>query len=215
MFAVHKRNPLSSWKLVYDDFKRLPFFPELSSRDGEIQKLNVDITRSKELDKVVQRQTFELEQLKKQLNDQQQNNHAEENNKIEIRNLQNALDSSKKELEAQRVLVTDYKVKLDDLTKQLTESKQLTNSKSAGDSFLVRKTIFFQFLSWNLQIFSQLNEKMTEMTQSHQNIISQKDKQLADFKKQVDTLQKAESELTKQIEEQKGKNNVSCQNMFH
>lgn len=55
---------------------------------------------------------------------------------------------------------------------------------------------------------------MNELTASHQNIISQKDKQLADFKKQVDTLQKAETELTKQIEEQKGKNNVSSANIF-
>lgn len=48
------------------------------------------------------------------------------------------------------------------------------------------------------------------MTASHQNIISQKDKQLAEFQKQVDALQKAESDLNKQIEEQKAKNNVSC-----
>lgn len=39
--------------------------------------------------------------------------------------------------------------------------------------------------------------------------MGQKDKQLADFQKQVDTLQKAESELTKLIDEQKAKNNVS------
>lgn len=108
----------------------------MTNRDGDIQKLNVDVARAKELDKVVQRQTFELEQVKKQLSDHLQNNHADEN-KIEIRNLQNALDSSKKELEAQRALVNDYKVKLEDLNQQLTESKQLTNSKSSGDSFLV------------------------------------------------------------------------------
>lgn len=88
-------------------------------------------------DKVVQRQSFDLEQLKKQLIDQEQNNHAEESNKIEIRNLQNALDSSKKELESQRMLVSDYKAKQDDLNKQLAESKQITNSKASGDSFLV------------------------------------------------------------------------------
>lgn len=51
---------------------------------------------------------------------------------------------------------------------------------------------------------------MNEMAASHQNIISQKDKQLAEFQKQVDALQKAESDLNKQIEEQKAKNNVSC-----
>lgn len=54
---------------------------------------------------------------------------------------------------------------------------------------------------------------MNEMVASHQNIISQKDKQINDFQKQVDTLHKAESELTKQIEEQKAKNNVS-ENQF-
>jgi seryl-tRNA synthetase len=57
--------------------------------------------------------------------------------------------------------------------------------------------------------FFQLNEKMNEMAAHHQSLISQKDKQLADYQKQVDTLQKAENELTKQIEEQKAKNNVS------
>lgn len=83
----------------------------------------------------MQRQSFEIEQLKKQLSDQQ--HHTDESNKIEIRNLQNALDSSKKEVEAHRVVVNDYKTKFDDLNKQLTESKQLTNSKTSGDNFLV------------------------------------------------------------------------------
>lgn len=50
---------------------------------------------------------------------------------------------------------------------------------------------------------------MNELVANHQNIISQKDKQLAEFQKQVDSLHKAESDLTKQIEEQKIKNNVS------
>lgn len=111
---------------------------ELGNRENDIQKLNTELSRAKELEKVVQMQTYDMEQLKKQLSDQTQQKHADESNKIEMRNLQNALDSSKKELEAQRASVTDYKVKLDDLTKQLTESKQLTNSKASGDSFLVR-----------------------------------------------------------------------------
>lgn len=49
---------------------------------------------------------------------------------------------------------------------------------------------------------------MNELVVNHQNVIGQKDKQLAEFQKQVDTLQKAESDLTKLIEEQKAKNNV-------
>jgi seryl-tRNA synthetase len=50
---------------------------------------------------------------------------------------------------------------------------------------------------------------MNEMIANHQHVVIQKDKQLADYQKQVDNLQKAENELTKQIEEQKAKNNVS------
>jgi hypothetical protein len=50
---------------------------------------------------------------------------------------------------------------------------------------------------------------MNEMTMNHQNIISEKDKQLAEYQKQIENLQKSESELFKQIEEQKVKNNVS------
>jgi hypothetical protein len=85
---------------------------------------------------ILQRQTIEKDQLNQQLNALHQNNHAEEN-KIEIRNLQNALDSSKKELESQRSLVNDYKMRVEDLTKQIAEAKQLT--QKSGDSFLVSK----------------------------------------------------------------------------
>lgn len=151
-----------------------------------------------------------------------QSNHAEEH-KIEIKNLQNALDSSKKELEAQRMLVNDYKIKIEDLSKQVIESKQLTQ-KSGGDSFLVsvfihknitsftncyRKT---QFIFFCYLFIFKLNEKMNEMVVNHQNIISEKDKQLSEYKKQIESLQSTESELSKQIEEQKAKNNVSLIN---
>lgn len=54
---------------------------------------------------------------------------------------------------------------------------------------------------------------MNEMTMNHQNLISEKDKQLADYQKQIENLQKSESELFKQIEEQKVKNNVSKNNL--
>lgn len=187
---------------------------ESTNRDGEIQKLNTEVSRAKELDNIVQRQTFELEQFKQQLSDHLQSNHAAEENKIEIRNLQNALDSSKKELEAQRLLVNDYKVKLEDLNQQLTESKQLTNSKSSGDNFLVSHLSFHEIYVFNIFAYFQLNEKLNELIANHQNILSQKDKQLTDYQKQVETLQKVENDLTKQINEQKAKNNVSFQKLF-
>ena len=85
---------------------------------------------------MVQRQTAEIDQLKYQLNEQRQNNnHADESNKIEIRNLQNELDSRNKELDVNKAFVNDYKKKLDDLNKQLVDSKQLAHK--SGDNFLV------------------------------------------------------------------------------
>jgi hypothetical protein len=52
---------------------------------------------------------------------------------------------------------------------------------------------------------------MNEMVANHQNIVSEKDKQLVEYQKQIEALQKAEQELSKQIEEQKAKNNVRTQ----
>lgn len=104
-------------------------FSDLSSRDSEIQKLNNDIVNVKD---ILQRQAVEKDQISQQLKTLQNN----EETKIEIKNLQNALDSSKKELEAQRMLVNEYKMKIEDLGKQVMESKLLTQ-KSGGDSFLV------------------------------------------------------------------------------
>lgn len=44
---------------------------------------------------------------------------------------------------------------------------------------------------------------------NHQNVLSEKDKQLLEYRKQIEALQKTEADLSKQIEEQKVKNNVS------
>lgn len=96
--------------------------------------MSAEISRIQE---IFQRQTVEIDQLKHQLNEQRQNNnHTDESNKIEIKNLQNELDSRNKELDVNKALVNDYKKKLDDLDKQLADSKQLAHHKS-GDNFLV------------------------------------------------------------------------------
>lgn len=189
---------------------------DLTSRDNEIKELSADAARAKELDKVVQRQTVEVEQLKKQLSEQQQSKHMEENSKIEIRNLQNALDSSKKELEAQHANAVEFKKQVEDLKKQLAESQQLTKTNStSGDSFLVsiefRSDMYLILLNFNIKSFNpfQLNEKINELNANHQKIISQKETQIADMKTQIEALQKTESDLAKQIDEQKTKNNVS------
>lgn len=50
---------------------------------------------------------------------------------------------------------------------------------------------------------------MNELIANHQMSLGEKDKKLVDYQKQVDVLHSAETMLTKQIEEQKAKNNVS------
>lgn len=121
---------------------------DLSNRESEIQKLNNEIVHVKDM---LQRQANEKDQMSQQLSTIQ-SNHAEES-KIEIKNLQNALDSSKKELEAQRMLVNEYKLRIEDLGKQVMESKQLT--QKSGDNFLVN-ILFITFFDAH----SYLNNKL-------------------------------------------------------
>lgn len=116
-------------------------------------------------------------------------------------------------MEAQKAVVNDYKKKVDDLSKQLVESKQLTHK--TGDNFLVIIVIisldnFKAGLKFTNSFCLQLNEKLNEMMAKHQNVLSEKDKQLLEYQKQIEALQKTSAELTTQIEEQKVKNNVSA-----
>lgn len=55
----------------------------------------------------------------------------------------------------------------------------------------------------------QMNEKLNEIMRNHQSVMSEKDRQIIEYQKQIEKLQKIESDLSVQIEEQKVKNNVS------
>lgn len=170
-------------KVIENDLRQR--VQDIATRESECKKLSAEISRIQEL---FQCQTVEIDQLKHQLNEQRQNNkHADESNKIEIKNLQNELDSRNKELDVNKALVNDYKKKLDDLNKQLADSKQLAHHKS-GDNFL-------------------MNEKLNEIMANHQSVMSEKDRQIVEYQKQIEKLQKIESDLSVQIEEQKVKNN--------
>lgn len=172
-----------AFKVIENDLRQR--VQDIATRESECKKLSAEISRIQE---IFQRQTVEIDQLEHQLNEQRQNNnHADESNKIEIKNLQNELDSRNKELDVNKALVNDYKKKLDDLNKQLADSKQLAHHKS-GDNFL-------------------MNEKLNEIMANHQSVMSEKDRQIIEYQKQIEKLQKIESDLSVQIEEQKVKNN--------
>lgn len=54
-----------------------------------------------------------------------------------------------------------------------------------------------------------MNEKLNEIIANHQSVLGEKDRQIIEYQKQIEKLQKIESDLSTQIEEQKVKNNVS------
>ena len=122
------------FKMIRKLFLNVCIFLDNSTRDSELQKLQNELTRLKEVEKAFAVQKRELDQLSEKLSAQQQNNHVDENNKIEIKNLQNALDSSKKEQEGQKGLVTELKKTVEELNKQLADSKQSSLKKDENDS---------------------------------------------------------------------------------
>lgn len=111
-------------------------FTELNTYENEVKQLRVAAGQNEELVKTCQQQNYEAEQLKAQVGELQvkqkqaaavmvattaANTQAEESSKVEIRNLQNALDSSKTELTVCRSELVDYKAKLADHEQQAKE----------------------------------------------------------------------------------------------
>ncbi|XP_055606984.1 kinesin-related protein 3 isoform X2 [Uranotaenia lowii] len=132
---------------------------ELAAYQNELQQLRVIANQKDELAKTCQQQGYELEQIKAQFSELQAkqkeaaaaavaavaaNNQVEETSKVEIRNLQNALDSSKTELGLYRTAVAECQTKLadqeqlvkemrahkDELLKQIEEQKAKNNELS-------------------------------------------------------------------------------------
>lgn len=92
--------------------------------NGEILRLRNECQRKDELEKQYAMKTFELEQLELRLNEQnKQSNQIEDSSKVEIRNLQNALDSTKTELTLSRNELADSSKRIDELSTQLNDLK--------------------------------------------------------------------------------------------
>lgn len=135
-------------------------FPELTAYENDLRQLRLELSQKDELSQTCQQQSYEIEQLKAELQAKQKQAHAaasaaaaaahthsqaDESNRVEIRNLQNALDSTKSKLEVYRSelvecksLMTDYKqqanelkAKEEQLQKQLEEQRQ-KNDVSSG-----------------------------------------------------------------------------------
>ncbi|XP_035779165.1 RNA polymerase II degradation factor 1-like isoform X2 [Anopheles albimanus] len=122
---------------------------ELAAYENELRQLRMQVSQKDELDKSYQQQNYAIEQLKAELQAKQKDaanaaaasNQADEMNRVEIRNLQNALDSTKSKLEVYRnelvdckSLLTDYKQQADELkAKEEQLLKQIEEQRQRND----------------------------------------------------------------------------------
>lgn len=111
---------------------------EMKNREADVglinvenQRLRADLCRKDNLESMLELQKFEYEKLKQQMSEQVKSVHMDDNNKVEIRNLQNALDSSQKELTEYRTEAIDNKKVVDDLNGQAKEMKAELNGLMA------------------------------------------------------------------------------------
>lgn len=91
---------------------------------GENQRLRAECARKDEYEKLYAIQKFDLEKLEARLAEQSKaSNHLDDTSKVEIRNLQNALDSTKTELSLSRKDATEASKTIGDLAAQVNELK--------------------------------------------------------------------------------------------
>lgn len=118
---------------------------ELTQREAEFgaineenQRLRVDLLHKEDLD--LKKKQFEIEQLKQQIDQMAKAAHHDDANKVEIRNLQNALDSSVKE-------TNEYKKVIDDLNKQINDLQSSVNSYSAKNTEQLKQVSSFYIIN--------------------------------------------------------------------
>lgn len=95
---------------------------ELTSREADFvaineenQRLRVDLLHKEDIEGRLKKKQFENEQLKQQIEQQTKASHHDDANKVEIRNLQNALDSSIKESNECKKIIEDLNGQINDL----------------------------------------------------------------------------------------------------
>lgn len=99
---------------------------EMGVLKNEMQRLHGDSVRNvadkEEYEKLLSMQKYELEQLRAQVAEQTaKSSHLDDSSKVEIRNLQNALDSSNTELQLCRADLANSKERVDDLTAKVRD----------------------------------------------------------------------------------------------
>lgn len=156
---------------------------EIGVFEAENQRLRSDF------EKLYTRHQYETEQFKTKLAEQTKSVHLDETNKVEMRNLQNALDSSRAELNSNRNESNDYKNTINELQTQIKELKTNINQHREEQS-------------------KQVNELSVIVT-NYKTALTDKDVKLEAIEREMNASRNKEDDLFKQIEEHKGRNNVS------
>lgn len=130
---------------------------EMGVLKNEMQRLHGDnvqnVADKEEYEKMLSMQKFDLEQLRAQVAEQTaKSSHLDDSSKVEIRNLQNALDSSNTELQLGRADLANSKERVDELTakvRDLDESCQ----KFSNNYRQHEKQVNATFSIWNCICF--------------------------------------------------------------
>lgn len=159
---------------------------EIAVFESENQRLRSDI------EKLYTRHQYEIEQFKQKLTEQTKSVHLDETNKVEMRNLQNALDSSRAELNSNRSETNDYKNTINELQTQIKELK-------------------LNLLNFNQKSDEQLKQvsELSLIVTNYKTALNDKEQKLEAIEREMNATRNKEDDLFKQIEEHKGRNNVS------
>lgn len=125
---------------------------DVAHLNAELQRLRNECQRKDEFEKLYAMKKYELEQLEACVAEQnKQSNQMEDNSKVEIRNLQNALDSTKTELALSRNELADGAKCIGELNQKLDNLKTTydTENASVNEKFTkqvcsIQKKCFFQ-----------------------------------------------------------------------
>ncbi|XP_055377395.1 interaptin isoform X2 [Condylostylus longicornis] len=138
-----------------------------------------------EANETIQRLQYDLEMAKISENEK-------EGSKVEIRNLQNALETTKSELNSANMQLSESQQKNITLNNELEEIKNQ-----------------FSLLNLKYQEHSSESTIMKNSVDNCKKVIAEKDSKLNEFESQIKQLLKKEDDLIRQLTEQRDKNNIS------
>lgn len=122
---------ITEWEQKYQELVRKGE-QDLAYLNSEVLRLRNECQRKDELEKLFAMKTFELEQLESRFNEQnKQTNQIEDSSKVEIRNLQNELDSTKTELKLSRTELADSSNRIGELNSQLSDLKSTFDAENS------------------------------------------------------------------------------------